>query len=159
MILRRMTSQSRWNYRDKEAMAYELGDVLWYLANAANDLGYTLSEIGEMNLEKLADRSRRNRLARQWRLALMRLVFDIETNGLLDTLTTIHCLAIRDLDDETKVWDYKPDEIEQGLNHLLQADELIGHNVICYDIPAIQKIYPDFDPSGIKITDTLVLHV
>ena len=48
--------------RDKEAMAYELGDVLWYLANAANDLGYTLSEIGEMNLEKLADRSRRNRL-------------------------------------------------------------------------------------------------
>ena len=48
--------------RDKEAMAYELGDVLWYLANAANDLGYTLSEIGEMNLEKLTDRSRRNRL-------------------------------------------------------------------------------------------------
>ena len=37
--------------RDKEAMAYELGDVLWYLANAANDLGYTLSEIGEMNLK------------------------------------------------------------------------------------------------------------
>lgn len=87
----------------------------------------------------------------------MRLVFDIETNGLLPELHTIWCIAIRDLDDADKVWSYKPDEIHQGLEHLLQADELIGHNIIAYDIPAIQKIYPDFDTTGIKITDTLVL--
>ena len=85
----------------------------------------------------------------------MRLVFDIETNGLLPELHTIWCIAIRDLDDADKVWSYKPDEIHQGLEHLLQADELLGHNIIAYDIPAIQKIYPDFDTTGIKITDTL----
>lgn len=41
-------------------IAKELGDVLWYVANLAADLHYTLDEIAEMNLAKLSDRADRN---------------------------------------------------------------------------------------------------
>ncbi len=47
---------------DDKALAKELGDVLWYLANLAEDLGYDLSEIAEMNYEKLKSRQERNTL-------------------------------------------------------------------------------------------------
>lgn len=40
-------------------IAKEVGDVLWYIANLANDLGYTLEEIGEMNITKLSSRKER----------------------------------------------------------------------------------------------------
>ena len=46
----------------REAVAAELGDVLWYLAMTARDLGYTLDEVACMNLAKLASRQQRRRL-------------------------------------------------------------------------------------------------
>jgi NTP pyrophosphatase (non-canonical NTP hydrolase) len=45
---------------DADAMAAELGDVLWYLARAAAELDYHLSTIAEMNVEKLKSRKERN---------------------------------------------------------------------------------------------------
>lgn len=85
----------------------------------------------------------------------MRLVFDIETNGLLDTITTIHSLVTIDL-DTNEMQSYRPNSITEGVKKLQEADELIGHNIIKFDIPAIQKLYPWFAPKA-KITDTLVL--
>lgn len=43
----------------KADIAMELGDVLWYVANMANDLGYTLEEIAQMNINKLRSRAQR----------------------------------------------------------------------------------------------------
>jgi NTP pyrophosphatase (non-canonical NTP hydrolase) len=44
---------------DEVDLAKELGDVLWYIAALANDIGYSLSEIAEINLSKLASRAER----------------------------------------------------------------------------------------------------
>ena len=44
---------------DIEAFSKELGDVLWYLANAAADVGLTLDEVAQQNLGKLRDRQER----------------------------------------------------------------------------------------------------
>jgi NTP pyrophosphatase (non-canonical NTP hydrolase) len=41
---------------DEKAIALELGDVLWYLVEAADALGYSLEEIMKMNIEKLKKR-------------------------------------------------------------------------------------------------------
>lgn len=40
----------------------ELGDVLWYLANEAVELGFTLSEVAQANIEKLARRKAEGKL-------------------------------------------------------------------------------------------------
>lgn len=37
----------------------ELGDVLWYISACADELGLTLAEIAEYNVNKLAERHRR----------------------------------------------------------------------------------------------------
>ena len=40
----------------------ELGDILWYVAQSAKQLGFSLEEIANMNMEKLLDRKARSAL-------------------------------------------------------------------------------------------------
>ena len=47
---------------DHDALARELGDVLWYLAQVASELGLSLDEIAAQNIEKLADRKSRGKI-------------------------------------------------------------------------------------------------
>ena len=44
---------------DKEQLALEVGDVLWYVTALADDLGYTLADIARMNVNKLTSRKER----------------------------------------------------------------------------------------------------
>ena len=43
-------------------LAKEAGDVLWYIATLAHDIGFTLEEIGQMNYDKLHSRQQRGML-------------------------------------------------------------------------------------------------
>ena len=87
----------------------------------------------------------------------MRLVFDLETDNFLNSLTTIHCIGVRNLDDPDQTWSYGPGEIDKGIEQLAAADMLVAHNGLVFDICAIKKLYPDFSTDGILIRDTLVL--
>ena len=44
----------------REAIAAELGDVLWYVARMATEIKMPLGNIAQMNLDKLDDRKNRN---------------------------------------------------------------------------------------------------
>lgn len=44
---------------DKPLAVKELGDVLWYLTRSANELGYSLQDVAEINVLKLTDRKER----------------------------------------------------------------------------------------------------
>ena len=87
------------------------------------------------------------------------LVFDIETNGLLYDVSTIHCLAIYDLStDETIAYNDtgSSEPISRGLQRLQDSDRVIGHNIIGYDLPVIRKLYPWFGNPA-HVVDTLLL--
>jgi DNA polymerase I len=86
----------------------------------------------------------------------MKLVFDIETDGLIrQGLTKIHCIVAQDL-DTGEVYKYEPDNYRDGLKLLAEAEELWGHNILGYDLEAIKVIHPEWTYEG-QVYDTLIL--
>lgn len=91
------------------------------------------------------------------------LIFDIETNGLLGATTRLHCMSIYDT-ATGEMQGYDPHNVEHGIWRLRLAlecgEQIIGHNIISFDLPAIQKVYPYFYVSREErhlVIDTLVL--
>lgn len=67
------------------------------------------------------------------------LVFDIETDGL--NATKVHCLVIADLDGEVKRYRHHDGSLSRGLERLEEADVLIGHNIIGFDLPVLRDLF------------------
>lgn len=88
------------------------------------------------------------------------LVADLETDGLLPELTTIHCLVYQDTETGEMVTcdprDSTP-SIEEGIEALRAADRVYFHNGIQFDIPAIAKVYGEEAAQDIDCLDTLLL--
>lgn len=82
----------------------------------------------------------------------MRYIFDIETDGLLDTVSTIHCLILKDI-DSGEIISYT-DNWPEGVKRLEEAELIVGHNIIKYDIPVLKKL-GTFNTQA-QIKDTLV---
>lgn len=47
---------------NKQGLADELGDVMWYTATLADFLGLSLDDVAKMNVDKLAQRKIQNKL-------------------------------------------------------------------------------------------------
>jgi len=93
----------------------------------------------------------------------MKLVFDIEGNGLAELTiekevpvieaTRIWCMCAMDV-DTGKMYTFLEHEIEKGVKLLRSADVLIGHNIIQYDIPLLERLYGEINT---KAYDTLIV--
>ena len=81
-----------------------------------------------------------------------KVIFDIEGNGLQPTV--IHCIVAKELNGY--LHQYGPDQIDEGIKYLQSCNTLIGHNILSYDIPVINKLY-GVDLSDKNIEDTLVM--
>ena len=78
-------------------------------------------------------------------------VFDLESDGL--NATKINCIVAKDI-DTLNVYKYGPKEIREGLKLLYDADLIIGHNICSFDVPLIQRFFPQWEPK--EMLDTLV---
>jgi len=90
----------------------------------------------------------------------MHLVFDTEGNGLLETesplikpIDKMWCIVAKDLVTK-KVYKFEPDRVHEGVEFLAEADTLIGHHILGYDIPVMDMLY-DFETEA-NLLDTLV---
>lgn len=92
------------------------------------------------------------------------LVFDIETNGLLDQLDTIHCISLQEVDEGGRpigpllsANDHGKGDltIAEAVERLAAADRVVGHNILSFDIPAIAKVFPGFKVKA--ALDTLIV--
>lgn len=86
--------------------------------------------------------------------------FDVESDGLLPELTTLHslCMISSKYGKVSCAHDARYTSIERGLEILAEADLIIGHNILGFDLLAIKKLYPNWRmKKGARILDTLIL--
>lgn len=81
------------------------------------------------------------------------LTFDIEADGLLDTVTKIHCLSYRINDGPIyTIYDY-----DQMRILVSTASVLAGHSIILYDLPLVKMLLGVEPKDGCLIYDSLAI--
>ena len=97
------------------------------------------------------------------------IILDLESNGLLNNASRIHCIALHFCEDNlTETFNderisedakYLPmgnRSITTAITTLETADVVVGHNIIGFDLPLIKRLYPFFTYPPV-IVDTLLL--
>ena len=79
-------------------------------------------------------------------------ILDLESDGLIPQMTKIHCIVLKDIDTGEIIScadqpGYR--SLETALDYISEADLLVFHNGIKFDIPALKKIY-----SGLTLKPT-----
>jgi|TARA_R100000149_G_scaffold65622_2_gene40774 DNA polymerase I-like protein with 3'-5' exonuclease and polymerase domains len=82
------------------------------------------------------------------------IVFDIEANGFLEDATEIHCISIAENGEEPECFDSK--NLNEALHWLERATNLIGHNIVRYDLPLLKKLHGWDPPAWTNIQDTFI---
>ena len=77
-------------------------------------------------------------------------IFDIETNGFLNVCDKVHCIVLKNID----TGEILTPSNEDAIKLLEDAELIIGHNIIKFDIPVLEKLYSATFRG--KIFDTLV---
>lgn len=86
---------------------------------------------------------------------MLRLLFDVEGDGLLPELTKLHCICTVNIDTD-EVRDFGPDSLAEAVGYLSSADILIAHFGLGYDFPALAKVL-NFTVPEAKQLDTVVI--
>ena len=86
----------------------------------------------------------------------MRVTIDIETNDINDwhnltDLKTLLCICVQVDDQEPKAV-----SADQAFDLMKQADIIVGHNILGFDIPALMHLFPKFVVDFSKVRDTMV---
>ena len=95
------------------------------------------------------------------------LLVDVEANGLLDKVSQIHCMVVLDVvrdssgclltkPQASSLTRYRPHQIPLAIERLKNAQTLVGHNLIGYDLPALWKCRGGWNNVPL-VLDTLVV--
>ena len=83
-------------------------------------------------------------------------IFDIETDGLIENVTKIHCLSYARYIGEKLIEKNTITDYETMSEFLFWNKNLVGHNIVRYDIPVLKKILV-IDFSSHRLIDSLAL--
>jgi len=94
-----------------------------------------------------------------------RLVFDIETNGFYDQSTVAHSICLKDPDAANaqigsftdNSYSRKDGDIKDAMELLKGASEIIGHNIVKFDVPVLRKLFGFQLRPDQSLQDTFIL--